>query len=294
MNNFNELNYFITIAHAKSFAKAAKSLNISPSALSHSMRSLESRLELRLFNRTTRSISLTEAGEQLYHQIAPLFQSINNEVNALSDFRKTPSGTIRINAANLAVETIIYPKLRHFLNRYPQITIEIHCDNNWVDIVKQGFDMGCRIGDDLPKEMIAMRISDPLKMALVASSEYFKNRAIPKQIQALNQHQLIGLRISAQHGTELPWEFVENDNIIKYHPSSHFLINNHLRKQAALDGLGITWIGLPEVANELATGSLIELLPKYAITYEPFYIYYPNRKGHTNVFKLVLEALKCE
>ena len=292
MYNFNELNYFITIAQANSFVRAAKSLQVSPSALSHSMRNLEKRLDLRLFNRTTRSMSLTEAGEQLFKQVAPLFKSINDEVDALANFLDTPSGTIKINATSLAVEMILYPKLRDFLTQYPKIKIEIQADNNWVNIVEQGFDMGCRIGDDLAKDMVAIKISEPLKMALVASPDYLKNRTKPEQINDLDDHKLIGLKISSHHGAELSWEFNNNGNTIIYHPSSQLIINNHLRKQAALDGLGITWVGRLEVEKELAEGSLVELLADFAITFKPFYIYYPSRNGHSNVFKLVLEALK--
>ncbi|AZS49764.1 LysR family transcriptional regulator [Entomomonas moraniae] len=293
MYNFNELNYFITIAQTTSFVKAGRLLGISSSALSHSMRSLETRLNLRLFNRTTRNVSLTEAGEQLYKQIAPLFRSVIEEVSALGDFLNTPSGTIRINAPSLAVENIIYPKLRDFLPLYPQIRVEIQSDNSWADIVKQGFDMGCRLGEDVAKEMIAVKISPPLKMALVASPDYLKGRTQPKKINELDQHRLIGMRISAHHGAEVPWEFIENGNIVKYNPYAQFSINNHLRKQVVLDGLGITWLGQTEVENELATGKLIELLEEFAITYDPFYIYYPSRKGHSNVFKLVIDALRC-
>ena len=292
MYNFNELNYFITIAQANSFVRAAKSLQVSPSALSHSMRNLEKRLDLRLFNRTTRSMSLTQAGEQLFKQVAPLFKSINEEVDALANFLDTPSGTIKINATSLAVEMILYPKLRDFLTQYPKIKIEIQADNNWVNIVEQGFDMGCRIGDDLAKDMVAIKISEPLKMALVASPDYLKNRTKPEQINDLDDHKLIGLKISSHHGAELSWEFNNNGNTIIYHPSSQLIINNHLRKQAALDGLGITWVGRLEVEKELAEGSLVELLADFAITFKPFYIYYPSQNGHSNVFKLVLEALK--
>ncbi|MCX8642402.1 MULTISPECIES: LysR family transcriptional regulator [unclassified Gilliamella] len=292
MYNFNELHYFVVVAQASSFVKAGKALGISSSALSHSMSNLETKLNLRLFNRTTRSMSLTEAGEQLYKQIAPLFQSLNQQVSALSDFLSTPSGTIRINAPHLAVESIIYPKLRQFLPRYPQIKIEIEADNNWVDIVKQGFDMGCRLGNDIANDMIAVKISAPLTMAVVASPDYLKNRPLPKQIKDLDKHQLIGKKISAQHATELAWEFNDNGNIIKYQPSSQLSSNSNLRKQVALDGLGITWIGRPTVEDDLAKGNLIELLEDFAITYEPFYIYYPSRKGHSQVFKLVLDALK--
>ena len=292
MYNYNELNYFIIIAEAKSFIGAAKSLGVSSSALSHSMRNLETRLNLRLFNRTTRSLSLTEAGEQLYKQLAPLFNQINEEVNALGDYLHTPSGTIRINASNIAIENFIYPKLSQFSLRYPLIKIEIQCDNNLVDIVKEGFDMGCRIGNDLAKEMIAVKISDPLRMVLVASPDYLKQRNEPKQIGDLDDHLLIGKKVSTQYGMESIWQFFDKGNTIEYHPSCHFSINNHLRKQATLDGLGISWIGYPNVQNELASGQLIELLSEYSIIYEPFYIYYPSRKGHSNVFKLVLDALK--
>lgn len=294
MHNFNELNYFITIAQTASFVQAGKLLGVSSSALSHSMRNLESRLNLRLFNRTTRSISLTEAGEQLYKQIAPLFNSINQEVSALGDFLNTPSGTIRINAPSLAIEHIIYPKLRDFLRIYPQIRIEIQSDNSFADIVKHGFDMGCRLGDDVAKEMIAVKISRPLKMALVASPIYLKNKTLPTQIKDLDQHCLLGMRISAQHGTELPWEFIDSGKIVKYLPHSQFSTNSHLRRQAAIDGLGITWLGRVDVEHELVNGILTELLPEFAITFDPFYLYYPSRKGHSNVFKLVVDTLRYE
>jgi DNA-binding transcriptional LysR family regulator len=294
MYNLNELNYFITVAQTSSFVKAGQLLGISSSALSHSMRNLETRLNLRLFNRNTRNVSLTEAGEQLYRKISPLFDSINQEVNALNNFINTPSGTIRINAPTIAVEHIIYPKLRNFLPRYPLIRIEIQADNSWANIVKQGFDMGCRLGGDIAKEMIAVKISPPLKMVLVASPEYLSRKVIPKQIKELDDHRLIGMRISSQHGTELPWEFTQAGKTIKYHPHSQFMINNHLRKQAALDSLGITWTAQADVEKELASGELVELLTEFAITYDSFYLYYPNRKGHSNVFKLIIDLLKCK
>jgi DNA-binding transcriptional LysR family regulator len=223
-----------------------------------------------------------------------LFESINQEVNALSNFISTPLGTIRINAPSIAIEHIIYPKIRDFLPRYPLIRVEIQADNSWADIVKQGFDMGCRLGGDIANGMIAVKISPPLKMALVASPEYLIGKVIPKQIKELDEHRLIGMRISAQHGMELPWEFTQAGKTIKYHPHSQFMINNHLRKQAALDGLGITWTAQADVEKELASGELVELLTEFAITYDSFYLYYPSRKGHSNVFKLIIDTLRCD
>lgn len=295
MHKFNELSYFITIAKTNSFVKAAKLLGISSSALSHSMRSLETRLNLRLLNRTTRNVSLTEVGQQLYNQIAPLFNSINHEVEALNDFLSTPLGTIRINAPFMVAEKILYPKLRNLLKSYPKINIEIQNNNHLLfDIVKQGFDIGCRLGKDVASDMIALQVSEPLKMALVASPDYFVDKQPPTRIEDLNQHDLIGMRISAQHGSEIVWEFNVDGNKVEFMPQSKFSTNDNLRKQAVIDGLGIGWFSRLRVEDELISGQLIELLADFAITYEPFYIYYPSRRGHSNAFKLVVDALRYQ
>ncbi|MBF1200486.1 MAG: LysR family transcriptional regulator, partial [Haemophilus parainfluenzae] len=242
MQNFNELNYFLTLAQTQSFVKAGQLLGISSSALSHSMKNLETRLNLRLFNRTTRNVSLTEAGQQLFDQLSPLYQAINQEVDALNDFLNTPSGLIRINAPAMAAEAVLYPKLKPILNQYPKIRLEIVVDDRWADIVKEGFDMGVRLGNKVAKEMIAVPISAPLKMVLVASPDYLAQHGSPKNIDDLQQHRLIGIKLSAEHGTEMQWEFKYKKELITFTPKSHFSINNHLRLQAVSDGLGIAWI----------------------------------------------------
>ncbi|OOF55614.1 LysR family transcriptional regulator [Rodentibacter myodis] len=295
MQNFNELNYFLTVAQVQSFVQAGQLLGVSSSALSHSMKNLETRLGLRLFNRTTRNISLTEAGQQLYQQIAPHYQAINAEIAALNDFLNTSSGTIRINTFSVAAEEVLYPKLRDFMRQYPQINLEIMVENRWVDIVKAGFDFGVRLGRDVANDMIAVPISAPLKMALVASPDYIAENGTPKSIEELAQHRLIGMRISAQHGSELMWEFKVKKETVKFLPHPQFSINNHLRTQAVLDGLGIAWMPhTSEINNYLTAGKLIELLPKNAMHYDPFYLYYPSRHGHSRAFKLVLEALRLK
>ena len=294
MQNFNELNYFLTLARAGSFVKAGQLLGISSSALSHSMKNLETRLNLRLFNRTTRNVSLTEAGQQLFEQLLPLYQAINHEVDALNDFLNTPSGLIRINAPAVAAETVLYPKLKSILNQYPKIRLEIVVDNRWVDIVREGFDMGIRLGNEIAKEMIAVPISDPLKMVLVASPDYLATHGTPKTLDDLYQHSLIGVRISAGHGSEMQWEFKYKKELITFEPKSQLSINNHLRLQAVLDGLGIAWIAHMSVADAIQSGKLVELLPEYAMTYAPLYLYYPSRRGHSNVFKLIVDALKVK
>lgn len=257
MQNFNELNYFLILAQMQSFVKAGQLLGISSSALSHSMKNLETRLNLRLFNRTTRNVSLTEAGQQLLL----LYQAINHEVDALNDFLNTPSGLIRINAPAVAAEAVLYPKLKLILSQYPKIRLEIVVDNRWVDIVKEGFDMGVRLGNDVSKEMIAVPISAPLRMALVASPDYLATHGTPKTIDDLHQHRLIGMRISAEHGSEMQWEFKYKKELITFEPKSQLSINNHLRLQAVLDGLGIAWIAHMSVADAIQSGKLVELLP---------------------------------
>lgn len=292
MQHFNELNYFLTVAETHSFVESGKRLGISASALSHSMKSLESKLNLRLFNRTTRSVSLTDAGKQLYEHIAPLYRSINQEIDALSNFLNTPSGTLRINAPEVAVNHVLYPKLRPLLAQYPKIKLEIISENRWVDIVKQGFDMGVRLGRDVAKEMIAVQISAPIKMALVASPDYLQQQGTPKTLEELDNHHLISTRLTAQNSGEIAWEFKHKGKTINYIPQAHFCTNNNLRKQAALDGLGIAWLTQIDVAKELEQGRLVEVLPKYAITYDPLYLYYPSRRGHSNLFQLVVDALR--
>ena len=294
MQNFNELNYFLTLAQTQSFVKAGQLLGISSSALSHSMKNLETRLNLRLLNRTTRNVSLTEAGQQLFEQLLPLYQAINNEVDALNDFLSTPSGLIRINAPAVAAEAVLYPKLKPILNRYPEIRLEIVVDNRWADIVKEGFDMGVRLGNDVAKEMIAVPISEPLKMALVASPDYLAQHGSPKNIDDLQQHRLIDAKLSAAHGAEMQWEFKDKKELITFEPKSQLSINNHLRLQAVLDGLGIAWVAYMSVADAIHSGQLVELLPEYAMTYDPLYLYYPGRCGHSNVFKLIVDALKVK
>lgn len=164
-------------------------------------------------------------------------------------------------------------------------------DNRWVDIVEQGFDMGVRLGYALYKDMIAVKISDPVRMAVVASPDYLHGKQPVQAIADLQAHRLIGLRLSNQHG-ETQWEFKQNGERITFQPEPHFSINNGLLLQAALDGLGIAWLPDMVVREAVAKGDLVELLGDYAMEYEPLYLYYPNRQGHSQAFELVVEALR--
>ena len=188
----------------------------------------------------------------------------------------------------------ISPIITTHLNQYPKIRLEIVVDDRWADIVKEGFDMGVRLGNEVAKEMIAMPISAPLKMALVASPDYLAQHGSPKNIDDLQQHRPIGAKLSAEHGAEMQWEFKHKKELITFMPKSQFSTNNHLRLQAVSDGPGITWLPHIIAADAIHSGQLVELLPEYATTYDPLYLYYPSRHGHSNVFKLIVDALRVE
>lgn len=289
--NLNELYYFIQIVQAGSFVKAADKLGVTSSALSQNVKSLEKALGIRLLNRTTRSISPTDAGEKLLAQITPHFQAIVGGLNLLDDWRNAPLGTIRINASEFATNFLLYPKLSGLLAQYPELKLDIVVDNRWVDIVEQGFDMGVRLGYALYKDMISVQISEPMRMAVVASPDYLKGKPTVQKIEDLRDHRLIGMRISNAHGQD-SWEFKVKNERVMFEPTPHFSVSNGLRHKAALDGLGIAWLPEMTVRADLQSGKLVELLGKYAMTYEPLYLYYPNRQGHSKAFELVVETLR--
>ncbi len=293
MENFNELYTFIQVARHGSFTAATQRIGVSKSALSHSVGNLERRLGIRLFNRNTRNISLTDAGAQFFKQIEPLFTGIRQEVLALGDFHKTPKGSVRINSSDFAARTILYPRLRPFLQQNPQINVEIYCDNGLSDIIRQGFDFGVRLGETLHDEMIAVKISEPFEMVTVASPAYLVEHGKPQDLTELATHAAIAMRYSADQGSPAAWEFQQGNTVAVFRPQAHFSHNlNELLLQAALDGVGIAWLPKLIAKTALADERLIELFPDWAMTYEPFYLYYPSRKGHSQVFKQIVDYLR--
>lgn len=289
--NFNELFAFVQVAEAGGFSKAASRLGVTPSALSQNIGNLERQLGLRLFNRTTRSISLTEAGERLLADIGPHFQAVAEGVSRLDQLHDVPQGTIRINTSEFAAELILYPKLKPFMWENPQVNLEIMVENRWVDIVEQGFDMGVRLGYALYDDMVAIKISEPVRMALLASPEYLSGSPAIRGLADLNRHRLIGTCLSNAH-SKMDWEFVERGRKVAFQPKCNFLTNGSLRRRAALDGLGIAWLPEVSVRTDLDSGALVEVLPEMAMTYDPLYLYYPSRKGHSLAFREVVDLLR--
>lgn len=289
--NLNELYYFLQIVQAGSFVKAADKLGVTSSALSQNVKNLEKQLGIRLLNRTTRSIAPTDAGEKLLAQITPHFAAIIGGLRQLDDFKDSLQGSVRINSSELAANLILYPKLMPLLAQYPDLRLDIVIENRWVDIVEQGFDMGIRLGYALHKDMIAVRISEPVRMAVVASPDYLAGKPKIKTIEDLTAHRLVGMRLSSKHGQDT-WEFRRSGETVSFSPEPHFSTNNSLRRTAAIDGFGIAWLPEMSVKTDLEEGRLVEVLSKYAMTYEPLYLYYPNRQGHSKAFEMIVEKLK--
>ncbi|MBP4134147.1 LysR family transcriptional regulator [Gallibacterium anatis] len=294
IENMNELRNFIIVAQTASFTKAAAYLGVSTSALSHSMRKLEEQLKIKLFHRTTRRVATTEAGEQLFKQLFPLFESIEDNVNALSHFRNTLNGTLRINGADHVFLYVIWDKLLRFMEKYPEVKLELISDMKFTDIVAGRFDAGIRLGKEVDKDMIAIRISDDMQMALIATPQYLEQYGIPKTIDDLTSHQCLCVRMPTYEGI-FPWEFCipKGKEVVKFMPSGRLVVNNNfLAKKACLSHLGLALMPKDRVLKELKSGEIVEVLQNYAMRYEGYYLYYPNRRQDSPLFKALVECIK--
>ncbi|MBB4596475.1 LysR family transcriptional regulator [Xanthomonas arboricola] len=291
MARFDELAAFATVVRERSFTRAAAQMGVSQSALSQTVRALETRLELKLLNRTTRSVSPTEAGERLYQTVAPRFADIEAELAALGDLRGRASGTVRINATESAVQTLVWPRLQPWLTDHPDIKVEISSDNRFIDIVAERFDIGVRLGNDVAKDMIAVRMAPDLRMAVAASPEYLARRGKPHTPQDLTEHNCIALRLPT-HGGLLAWEFKRRGKSINVHPSGQLVFNTTaLAIQGALAGHGLVWASVNYLKNHLDSGELVTVLDGWAMVYPGHHLYYASRSA-SPALMLVVQALK--
>lgn len=290
--NANDLIAFIAVARERSFTKAAGKLGVSQSALSHTIRALEARIGLRLLTRTTRSVSPTEAGQRLLSTVGPHFEEIESALAGLSDLRDRPAGHIRINAMDHALETIIRPALKTFLPKYPDISVEVCCDYNFVDIAAQGFDAGVRLGEALADGMIATRISPDLCMAVVGSPGYFKHHAKPKVPADLTSHLCNNLRLPT-HGGLYSWEFEKGDQEVKAKVTGQVTYNGvYQLLGAALDGFGLSYLPRDMVEPYVAQGRLVAVLEDWCAPFPGFHLYYPSRRQASPAFALLVDALR--
>lgn len=290
--NYSDIQAFIAVAREKSFTKAAANLSVSQSALSHTVRNLESRLGIRLLTRTTRSVSTTEAGQRLVDMLVPRFEEIDAEIAALGELRDKPAGTVRLSASDHAVDTILWPKLTPIMQNNPDIIIEFNIDYGLTDIVKQRIDAGVRFGRKLEKDMIAVRIGPDLSRAVVASPKYFANKNKPLTPQELVNHHCINMRLPS-YGGLFAWRFQKDGNEITVNVNGHIIVNtmpNVMR--SALEGHGLAYLPEDCVEPYLQSGELIQVLQDWCPKLPGYHLYYPDRRNPSPAFRMVVDALK--
>jgi DNA-binding transcriptional LysR family regulator len=290
--NVNDFLSFIAVARERSFTKAAAKLGISQSALSYTVRQLESRLGIRLLTRTTRSVAPTAAGERLLERIGPRFDEIEIEISALSELRDKPAGTIRITSVEHASEQILWPAIAKLLKRYPEINLEIINDHRLVDIVAERFDAGVRLGESVDKDMIALRIGPDFRMAVVASPGYFKTRTKPRAPQDLTAHDCINLRLPTSGGL-YPWDFRKGQRELKVRVQGRNVFNAvALMQKAALEGFGLAYLPEDIVTEAINKGRLVRVLEEWCPLRPGYHLYYPSRRQQAPAFAIVLDALR--
>jgi len=289
--NFNDLFAFVTVAREGSFTRAAAQLGVSQSALSHTIRGLEKRLGVRLLTRTTRSVAPTEPGKRLLETMGPRFEQINAELAAVSEFRDKPVGTIRISAAEHAATTVLYPKLSKVLPDYPDIKLEITIDYALTDIVSDHFDAGVRLGNQVAKDMIAVRIGPDLRMAVVGAPAYFASCSRPNSPHDLADHNCINRRLPT-YGGIYAWELSDGRQHLNARVDGQWVFNSSAPVLgAALDGLGLAFLPEDMVLEHIAAGRLVRVLDHWCQPFPGYHLYYANRRQFSRALQIVVEAL---
>jgi DNA-binding transcriptional LysR family regulator len=290
--NLNDVVAFFAVARERSFTRAAAKLGVSQSALSHTIRGLEARLGLRLLARTTRSVAPTEAGERLLRTLGPRFDEIEAELAELSELRDKPAGTFRITSGEHAAEAILWPALAKLLPRYPDIKVELNVDYGLTDIVAERYDAGVRLGEQVAKDMIAVRIGPDFRMAVVGAPSYFARRPKPKHPQDLTGHDCINIRLPT-YGSIYAWEFEKRGRALKVRVEGQLVFNNiALRVNAALAGLGLAYLTEDQVQEHVAEGRLVRVLGDWCPPFSGYHLYYPSRRQAAPAFALLVEALR--
>jgi DNA-binding transcriptional LysR family regulator len=290
--NFNALATFATVARERSFTRAAAKLGISQSALSQQVQNLEERLGVRLLTRTTRSVAPTEAGERLLTTISPKFDEIAVAVADLRALRDRPAGTIRLTAGEHPAVSILQPALARFLLDFPDIKVELIVDYGLADIVAQGFDAGVRLGEQLEKDMVAVRIGPEMRMAVVASPAYFARHPTPQTAEDLTSHNCINSRLPT-YGTIFQWGLEKDGHQVKLRSDGQLVLNTlGLRIAAALDGMGIAYLPEDQILTHVAAGRLVRVLDDWCQPFPGYHLYYPSRKLPSAAFSLLLERLR--
>ncbi|MGN6579915.1 MAG: LysR family transcriptional regulator [Bordetella sp.] len=290
--NLNDLLSFVTVAREGSFTRAAALLGITQSALSQAISGLEARLQIRLLTRTTRSVSPTAAGERLLKAIGNRFDDIEAELDKLTELRDKPAGTVRITCGDYSLHSILLPKLTPLLREYPEIKLEFDVNYGFRDIVADRFDAGVRLGNTIDKDMIAVPIGPPLRMAVVASPEYFRAHPAPKAPNDLMSHDCINQRMVTSGGLYV-WDFERRGRQINVRVNGTLTFNTtRPQVEAALAGLGIALLPEDELMPHIEAGRLVRVLEDWCPKFEGYHLYYPSRRQKTPAFALIVDALR--
>ncbi len=288
----DDLMAFAAVAEARSFRRAAAGLGVSTSALSHTLKRLETRLGVRLLQRNSRSVAPSEAGERLLRTLSPALADIGGALDQLGRARGEVAGTVRITATRQAYEAVIRPVLAVFLERHPRAAVEVLIEYEFRDIIAGRFDAGIRIGEKLEGDMIALAVSPPLRMAVIASPLYLAAHAPPKTPPDLNDHRCIGYRMRAD-GSDIAWEFKRDDREVEVRPAAAVTVNEpEIALDAALDGLGLAYVLEDRAAPFLADGRLVRLLDDWSPQFPGFFLYHPSRRQMRPVLAALIAILR--
>jgi DNA-binding transcriptional LysR family regulator len=292
IDKIHDLQAFLAVAREQSFTKAAVKLGITPSALSHTIKTLEQRLGVRLLTRTTRNVAPTDAGERLMHSVGPHFDQIEVELTALGQLRDKPAGIVRITCTDDAIVTIFQPMLAGFLRQYPEVSVEIIVDYGFTNIVEQRIDAGVRLGGSLSKDMIAVRIGPDWRFAVVGSPAYFERRSPPATPQDLTNHVAVNIRLTTA-GSIYAWEFEKGDRKLNVRVDGQLVFNNIMPVlQGAVDGIGLAYLPLELATPYLKDGRLVEVLADWCPYFQGYHLFYPNKRQASPAFAALVEALR--
>lgn len=291
-DNINDLLVFFEVVRERSFTRAAAKLGMTQSSLSHIMRALEGRLGVRLLNRTTRSVSPTEAGERLLQNVAPRLEEIDAEIAAVSDLGDKPIGTIRITAIDHVIDTVLWPRMASVLPQYPDLHVEIHADYRLTDIAADRYDIGVRYGDQVDSDMIAVRLTPELPTTIVGSPAYFAWHAKPTSLPELMKHNCITLRL-ATHGGIYAWELEHDGRKVEARVRGQAVFSNAGQMvNAALSGNGLAFLTEDLVGEHVRAGRLVSVMPDWCSTFPGLYAYYPSRRNTSRALAIIIDAIR--
>jgi DNA-binding transcriptional LysR family regulator len=291
-DNINDILVFLAIARERSFTRAAAKLGMTQSAVSHIIRGLEERLGVRLLTRTTRSVSPTEAGERLLQNVGPRLDEIEQEISAISDMGEKPSGLVRITAIDHVIDNILWPRLAKVLLQYPDVHLEISSDYRMVDVAAERFDIGVRWGDQVDKDMVAVRLTPDVQLMIVGSPDYFAHRPVPQSVQDLLKHNCIQLRLASSGGV-YAWELQHEGRDFEVKVRGQFIFNGvYQMVNAALSGCGLAFVTDDVVREHLSDGRLISVMENWCPKFPGLHAYYPSRRHSSRALALVIDAIR--